>query len=295
MTSRGWLAALLFTLVPAVALGQTTVEYYHLDALGTVRSITNQSGILIEVRNYLPFGEEWNPSPPQDPRKFTGKERDPETGYDYFGARYYASRTGRFTTTDPAFTLAENLVDPQRWNRYVYVRNNPLRYTDPDGRCIDGCVVEGYAVYVVGAAAVATTMWLVSPSGQQAVGQVVNDTGAMITTAVSGIQSWFNSQATSGGSKNAESHAGPRAADAPGVTAGGQATDRYGNKIGPSGKPQINKTKSTTREGARNRALNEGSGAVEHRTPKQGGPHFHPTDNEGNKVSTSTHHEYPEK
>ena len=36
--------------------------------------------------------------------------------------------------TDPAFTLAENLVDPQRWNRYVYVRTNPLRYVDPDGR-----------------------------------------------------------------------------------------------------------------------------------------------------------------
>jgi hypothetical protein len=47
-------------------------------------------------------------------------------------------------------------------------------------------------------------------------------------------------------------------------------------KLGPSGEPWVNKTTSNTREGARNKALNEGSGAVEHRTPKQGDPHFHP-------------------
>jgi RHS repeat-associated protein len=54
----------------------------------------------------------------------------------YFGARYLASELGRFTTVDPVYTWKENLVDPQRWNRYTYVRNNPLRFTDPDGRCI---------------------------------------------------------------------------------------------------------------------------------------------------------------
>jgi RHS repeat-associated protein len=50
------------------------------------------------------------------------------------GARYLSAKTGRFTTVDPAITLSDNLVDPQRWNRYVYGRNNPLRYIDPDGR-----------------------------------------------------------------------------------------------------------------------------------------------------------------
>ena len=87
---------------------------------------------------------------------------------------------------------------------------------------------------------------------------------------------------------------GPKAEDAPGVTAGGQATDKYGNKLGPSREPQVNTTKSNTREAARNKALNEGSGAVEHRTPKQGNPHFHPTDNQGKKRPSSTHHEYPD-
>jgi RHS repeat-associated protein len=53
---------------------------------------------------------------------------------DYFGARYYRASSGRFATVDPLMTIKENLVDPQKWNRYAYVRNNPLRWVDPDGR-----------------------------------------------------------------------------------------------------------------------------------------------------------------
>jgi RHS repeat-associated protein len=87
---------------------------------------------------------------------------------------------------------------------------------------------------------------------------------------------------------------GPKAADAPGVSAGGQATDKQGNKLGPSRKPQVNETNSNTREGAGNRALNEGSGKVEHPNPKRGEPHFHPTDNKGKKKPGSTHHNYPD-
>jgi RHS repeat-associated protein len=53
---------------------------------------------------------------------FTSKERDAETGLDYFGARYYSGAQGRFTSVDPGlFTIA----DPQSWNRYSYVQNNP--------------------------------------------------------------------------------------------------------------------------------------------------------------------------
>ena len=62
--------------------------------------------------------------------KFTGKERDSESGLDYFGARYNGSTMGRFMTPDP---LGGKLVDPQTLNRYSYVINNPLRFTDPTG------------------------------------------------------------------------------------------------------------------------------------------------------------------
>ena len=82
----------------------------------------------------------------------TGKERDAESGLDYFGARYYGSALGRFTSPDefkggfenlngtPAFSPGPigyaDLTDPQTLNMYVYTRNNPLRYIDPDGHDI---------------------------------------------------------------------------------------------------------------------------------------------------------------
>ena len=67
--------------------------------------------------------------------KFTGKERDAETGLDYFGARYLSAAQGRFTSPDAPFA-DQKPEDPQSWNLYSYVRNNPLRYTDPTGRCL---------------------------------------------------------------------------------------------------------------------------------------------------------------
>jgi len=64
---------------------------------------------------------------------FTGKERDSETGLDYFGARYYSGAQGRFTSPDAPFA-DQHANDPQSWNLYSYVRNNPLAIVDPSGR-----------------------------------------------------------------------------------------------------------------------------------------------------------------
>lgn len=84
-------------------------------------------------------------------QKFTGKERDSETGLDYVLTRYYSAMQGRFISVDPFNIIAENersknkrehdklliryLFQPQNWNRYTYTRNSPLTYTDPDGQC----------------------------------------------------------------------------------------------------------------------------------------------------------------
>jgi len=99
--------------------------------------VTNQAGALVEEHDYDVFGQEVGAQAGTQPKRFAGKERDGETGWDYFGARYYSSKPGRFTTTDPVYTWKENLLDPQRWNRYAYARNNPLKFVDPDGREVE--------------------------------------------------------------------------------------------------------------------------------------------------------------
>jgi RHS repeat-associated protein len=84
----------------------------------------------------LPFGDALS-SIGNDPTHFTGKERDAESGLDYFGARYYGSSMGRFMSPDwseePAPLYYANLENPQSLNLYAYVNNNPLSHTDPDG------------------------------------------------------------------------------------------------------------------------------------------------------------------
>jgi RHS repeat-associated protein len=130
-----FLAIVVF--VPTIATAQDEVVYYHTDAIGSVRMVTDATGAVVARYDYAPFGTTVPTNPPNsnpDQRQFAGKERDTETNLDYFGARYYASQTGRFTTVDPALDQEKALVDPQQWNRYAYALNNPLKFVDPDGR-----------------------------------------------------------------------------------------------------------------------------------------------------------------
>ena len=184
------LMMLLASLPAAAQMPQGTIEYYHTDAVGSVRAVTDAQGNFVRRHDYFPFGEEFQAQNGSDSRRFTGKERDAETGLDYFGARYYGSQSGRFTTVDPVLAWEASLQRPQLWNRHSYGVNNPLRFVDPDGRCVwDLCVGEATLLY--GAAAAASAGWLTSPAGQQAVRQVVSDTRTVITAAVEGVRSLF--------------------------------------------------------------------------------------------------------
>ena len=80
------LAALL-TLAPAAWAQTVVVEYYHVDAVGSVRAVTDASGATIRTHVYTPFGHGDGTSAGGDTVRFSGKERDPESGFDYFGAR----------------------------------------------------------------------------------------------------------------------------------------------------------------------------------------------------------------
>ncbi len=113
--------------------GALATHYYLDDHLGTTQMEFAGGGWPVWRGEFSPFGQELDAEPTAMHYKFTGKERDTESGLDYFGARYYASNMGRFMSTDPIWVTKERLADPQRLNLYTYAVNNPLRYTDPDG------------------------------------------------------------------------------------------------------------------------------------------------------------------
>ncbi len=136
---------------PSTAAG---TQYVIADTLGSTRLLLNSTGGVAERIDYLPFGEELPagiggrtscyssityPAAPPDQQdvKFTGKERDAETGLDYFGFRYMSSAQGRWSSPDALNLTDERVLNPSNTlNKYVYGGNNPLKYVDPDGNDI---------------------------------------------------------------------------------------------------------------------------------------------------------------
>ncbi|MBX7046520.1 MAG: RHS repeat-associated core domain-containing protein [Ignavibacteria bacterium] len=98
--------------------------------MGSIRAVTNSANEVISAYDYDAWGyklREWK-SGNDAKYRFTGKERDNETGYDYFGARYYDSRIGRWGGVEP---LYEKYIS---WTPYCYVLNNSIKDYDEDGK-----------------------------------------------------------------------------------------------------------------------------------------------------------------
>jgi RHS repeat-associated protein len=111
--------------------------FYHQDHLGSSSVLSDYAGSLKELNVFYPFGRTQtnNPAAPfKVSNRFTGQIQDEETGLYYYNARYYDPELGRFIQPD---TIIPDLSNPQTFNRYSYVYNNPLKFTDPTGH-------EGY-------------------------------------------------------------------------------------------------------------------------------------------------------
>jgi len=173
------------------------VNYYFADHLGSSRVVTNATGQILDDADFYPFGgERVVVSSSGNNYKFTGEERDPESGTDYFNARQYAYTLGRFLQPDEfeggpidAFSSNDPLLpgplpyadisNPQSLNKYPYAYNNPLSYTDPTGHC-PLCVSALVGALVGAAAETGRELYLGEPLNAK------NITGAAVAGAIVG-------------------------------------------------------------------------------------------------------------
>ncbi len=115
-----------------------TNAYRHLDHLGSLRIETSEGGLSSARLDFYPFGQEFATNHVGDMvgiNRFAGAERDDGTGNDYMLARYNGLGISRFLSTDPGDDTY--LEASQSWNKYAYVRNNPVNATDPQGQWVE--------------------------------------------------------------------------------------------------------------------------------------------------------------
>jgi RHS repeat-associated protein len=114
---------------PLAAVRRHHTRFFHADVLGSVIALTGSHGHPIRHYRYSAFGIPEDHRWDSQPYRFTGREWDRETGIYYYRARYYDPTRARFVTEDP-IGLVGGI------NLYGYALNNPLLYTDPDGRLL---------------------------------------------------------------------------------------------------------------------------------------------------------------
>ena len=112
----------------------STTYLYHEDALGSVRAVTAANGSLTGDGMYYPWGEEWKKTG-NAVAMFGGFEGADSVWQEQYVAvhRVYQPNYGRWLTPDPGGIKVVNLADPQTWNMYAYVTDNPTTLNDPTG------------------------------------------------------------------------------------------------------------------------------------------------------------------
>lgn len=126
-----WLLVASAMLGLGVAATQAQTVYFHNDGSGSPVAASDESGNLLWRESYRPYGDRMLKPVAANTQWFHGKQLDPDTGMEDFGARNYDPIIGRFLSIDP---VDFGDKDIHSFNRYAYGNNNPLRYKDPDGR-----------------------------------------------------------------------------------------------------------------------------------------------------------------
>ncbi len=192
------------------------------------------------------------PHPSWSESRCTGKERDTETGLDYFGARYYGSNMGRWLSPDWAASAEPvpyaDLSDPQTLNLYGYVRNNPLAKADPDGHCagVLECVVgvgtavsEGISWAASGAAAGVTALGALA---YEEITQPLNISGGGSRFGVGaegGATEKMIQQSQTAESTTQQARGVPNPNGSKGAPDHQQTADDEAAKIGPNGQREV--------------------------------------------------------
>jgi RHS repeat-associated protein len=110
-----------------------TLFYLFGDHLGSTAVTADSSGTRLAELRYTPWGESrFSAGDTPTPLRFTGQREDATIGLYFYNARYYDPYLNRWIQPD---SIIPDPANPQSLNRYSYVRNNPLRYTDPSGQC----------------------------------------------------------------------------------------------------------------------------------------------------------------
>jgi RHS repeat-associated protein len=292
-------------LVVLYTYSPSAFTYLHADHLGSVSVATDSNHALVSQQEYDPWGQVRSGGISQTNVNYTGQRLD-GTGLLYYHARLYDPGLGRFVSADSIVPGADALAigsggtgggpaNPQSLNRYSYVQNNPLRYTDPSGHCLwDLCITEAAAAYAIltlitGTIVVAGTVQTVQELSTTH--PAAEDAGPAPRYSTDEMGNPIAPVADSPAGVPAAPDAGPTSVPDARPTAA-QATEGDPQKT-RSPYPPGDRYTYNTKKGAREAAKRAGGGNEPVHDPyDEHGPHYHPGDGQGGRLNHD-HYYYP--
>nr|WP_157223085.1 RHS repeat-associated core domain-containing protein [Leptospira interrogans] len=267
------------------------LAYYLTDQVDSVSTVLDDEGNSLSQMQYLPYGETFVQRGDTDfSPKFNSQELDRESGFYFYNARFYDPGIARFTSAD---TLIPDEYNSQAWNRFAYVYNNPIGAKDPSGHVPQKSCGPEYCGGGFGGGGDGFSHWANRSKNSDA-GQGPSSGGVRGSSGNSGSGS--NSVRGTNANSNGKINNSDAASRTPtGKSSSGQNINKYGEKLGPSGKPMRHSQQHSTQKSAKDSAQKEGNKnkPIKHENPKNGeNSHYHPSGLNGEKIPNSTHHEY---